>query len=190
MNSTEIQTAPPKRKQRLSFLRRFGRDKRGSTAIEFVMLVFPFTLMMFAIIETGISFGAQQLMSNAVDDVSRSLRVGDIRPEAVTAASMTTLICDRIKVFVATGCPDLAIDLKSYNTFAAVPLDIPRKPDGDLDTAGFAVTPGGALKINQFRVFYRWQIKTDLIRRYLAELPGGKTLLYTTLTWRNEPYDG
>jgi Flp pilus assembly protein TadG len=189
MNSTEIQTAVPKKKQRPSFFSSFGKDKRGSTAIEFALLIFPFTLLMFAVIETGISFGTQQLMSNVMDDVSRSLRVGDIRPEAVTATSIKTLICNGIKTFVAAGCPDLVVDLRTYSSFAAVPLTIAYKVDGDIDTAGFAVTPGGALTINQIRVFYRWKIKTDLIRKYLATMPGGKTLLFTTLTWRNEPYD-
>ena len=188
MISTQSETLRPAENKHVNLLRRFGKDKRGSTAIEFVFLIFPFTLMMFAVIETGLSFAAQQVMSNAADDISRSLRVGDIIPADVTPAGMKDLLCDKIEIMVSAGCPELQIDLKMYADFSAVPLTIPRTGNGDLDTAGFAVSPGGPLTINQIRVFYRWPVMADFMRRYLAELPGGKTLLYSTLTWRNENY--
>ncbi len=188
MTATQDPISKPAGRRRFKLLRHFGRDERGSNAIEFVLLIFPFTLMMFAVIETGLSFATQQVMSNAADDLSRSLRVGKILQTDITPASVRDAICDEIEIMVATGCPELAIDLKTYASYGAVPLAIPRKPDGDLNTAGFAVTPGGSGTINQIRVFYRWPIMADFMRKYLAELPGGKTLLYSTLTWKNEPY--
>ena len=93
-----------------------------------------------------------------------------------------------IDVLVASGCPGLVIDLKTYANFAAVPTTIPYLPNGDINTAGFAVTPGGPLAIESLRVFYRWPVMTDFMRSRLSTLPDGKTLLYSTLTWKNEPY--
>lgn len=188
MTGTENSAPLPMKVKGLRRFRRFGKDKRGSTAIEFSMLVFPFMLMMFAIIETGLSFASQQVMSNAADDLARSLRVGEIMPADVTAAGVHDAICDQISYMVAAGCPGLSIDLKTYATFGDVPLGIPRTASGDLDTAGFGVSPGGSMTKNQIRVFYRWPVYSDFMRKYLAELPGGNTLLYSTLTWQNEPY--
>ena len=171
-----------------SLIKRFAKDARGSTAIEFVLLVFPFVLMMFAIIETGLSFATQQVMSNATDDLARSLRVGELLAADVSQSSVKKAICDQIGFLVPSGCPDLYVDLKTYATYAAVPLNIPRKPDGDLNTAGFTATPGGSSSRNQIRVFYRWSVYLDFMRKYLADLPNGKTLLYSTLTWQNEEF--
>jgi Flp pilus assembly protein TadG len=189
MTNTENQASQTVVKKRFKLLRRLGKDERGSNAIEFALLIFPFTLMMFAVIETGISFAAQQIMSNATDDVARGLRVNTIKQADATPAAVRDAICDQISVLVATGCPELEIDLRSYANFSAVPLTIPRTPGGDLNTSGFQIAPGGSQSINQMRVFYRWPIMADFMRKYLSELPGGKTLLYATLTWQNESYE-
>jgi Flp pilus assembly protein TadG len=127
-------------------------------------------------------------MSNAADDLARSIRVSNVTQADVTAAGVRDAICDQISFMVAAGCPGLYVDLKEYAKYKDIPLAIPRKSDGDLDTAGFAVTPGGSTAKNQIRVFYRWPIYTNFMRRYLAELPNGYTLLYSTLTWQNEPF--
>jgi Flp pilus assembly protein TadG len=189
MNTTEQPVSKSTVKKRFALLRRFGMDERGSNAIEFAILIFPFTLMMFAVIETGVSFAAQQILSNATDDVARGLRVNTITQAQATPAAIRDAICDEISILVAAGCPELAIDLREYPSFGAVPLTIPRTGTGDLNTAGFQITPGAGGTINNIRVFYRWTVYADFMRKYLAELPGGKTLLFSTLTWQNEPYE-
>ena len=175
-------------KKRCGTMRRFGKDKRGSVAIEFVMLIMPFTLLVFAVIETCISFAGQQIMANITDDLSRSLRTGQLKPALATPTEVRKRICDQIGVLVAANCPGLEIDLKNYATFSAVPTAIPYTAAGDINTAGFDITPGGPSTINNLRVFYRWPIMTDLMRGKLSTLPDGKTLIYSTMTWRNEPF--
>jgi Flp pilus assembly protein TadG len=188
MMNSEDPASQPAGKRRFKLLRRFGKDKRGSTAIEFVLLIFPFTLMMFAVIETGLSFASQQIMSNTTDDVARSLRVNEIAQIDATPAAIRDLICSKIEIMVSAGCPGLSVDLRTYNNFSEVPLTIPRTGSGDLDTSGFAIAPGGSGSKNQLRIFYKWPVMTDFMRKYLAGLPDGKTLLYSTLTWQNEDY--
>ena len=58
--------------------RRFSHDREGSTAIEFTMLAIPFSMLVFAILESCISFAAQEVMANATDDVARQLRTGQL----------------------------------------------------------------------------------------------------------------
>jgi hypothetical protein len=53
--------------------------KEGSTAIEFTMLAIPFSMLVFAVLESCISFAAQQVMANAADDVARQFRTGQIK---------------------------------------------------------------------------------------------------------------
>jgi Flp pilus assembly protein TadG len=167
---------------------RFRRDKRGSVAIEFSMLILPFTLLMFAVIETSVSFAAQQLMSNVTDDVARSMRTGKIKTADIDESKLRKLICDRIDILTPSSCPELQFDLRKYANYSAVPKAIVYKPDGDIDTTGFKTELGGQLEIHALRVFYRWPIMADFMRGRLSTLPNGKTLLYAAMVWQNEPY--
>ena len=50
----------------------------GSTAIEFTLLSIPFAVLVFAILESCISFAGQQVMANVTDDIARQLRTGQL----------------------------------------------------------------------------------------------------------------
>ena len=124
---------------------RFGRNHDGSTAIEFTLLAIPFSMLVFAILESCISFAAQEVMTNATDDVARQLRTGQLRAADVTETSLKKAICDRMEIMVAKGCPDLDVDLREFPTFtaaAAVKVKLTGAPD--IDTTGFDVEPGRA----------------------------------------------
>ena len=188
METKPIPVTDATKKKRIGIMRRFGSDKRGSVAIEFVMLIMPFSMLVFAVIETCISFAGQQVMSNITDDLARSLRTGQLKQVAATPSAVRQIVCDRISILVSSGCPGLELDLKEYASFSDVPTTIPYTLAGDINTSGFAITPGGPLTINSLRVFYRWPIITDFMRSKLSTLPDGKTLLYSTMTWKNEGF--
>jgi len=172
--------------------RRFGRREGGSVAIEFAALVIPFSLLVFAILESCLAFAAQQMLANATDDVARQFRTGQLRPADLEANPdrVSEEICDRIKIVVANTCPGLEVDLKSYPTFAdAASRRIRFKEGGDLDTDDFDTRPGQSGSKNQLRVFYRWPVITDFMRKSMSNLPDGTTLLFASVTWQNEPFD-
>ncbi|WP_417020882.1 TadE/TadG family type IV pilus assembly protein [Candidatus Phyllobacterium onerii] len=174
------------RSTRRSTAARFFANKRGTVAIEFAMIALPFFLLIFAMIEVSLSFTAQQVMANATDDIARQLRTGEIK--TLTLAQLKQMVCSRL-LMPAANCPDLVVDLRTYTTFALVPKTIPLKTGGDVNSTGFTSAPGGASTINQLRVFYRWPIFTDLMKPRIATIDGtGKILLFSSATWRNEPY--
>ncbi|AWC25767.1 TadE/TadG family type IV pilus assembly protein [Aminobacter sp. P9b] len=167
----------------------FARDRSGSTAIEFVMLVIPFSLLVFAILESCISFAGQQVLSNAVDDVARQLRTGQVKSKDVTKDWLEGKICERLEVIVADGCPNLIVDLRSYPTFAAA-ADVKLRLTGrEIDTTGISVTPGPAGTKNMLRVFYKWPVITDFMRASMSNLNGGYTLQFASAIWQNEPFN-
>ena len=192
--SDTTQTTEPSRHgmlRRLSAsMHRFWRDREASTAIEFTALAIPFSLLVFAILESCISFAAQEVMTNATDDIARQVRTGQLRAADVTEISLKKLICDRIEIVVAQGCPDLVVDLQEYSTFAAAAAVRIKLTSGkDIDTTGFAVKPGKSMTKNMLRVFYRWPVMTDFMRKAMSNLKDNKTLLFATVTWQNEPFD-
>ena len=189
--STQITLQSPDGRRRL--LSRFRRDRGGSTAIEFTALAIPFSLLVFAILESCISFAGQQVMSNITDDIARQLRTGQIRPAELDTEKLEKRICERLEIIVADGCPGLEVDLQEYDTFAeAAAVRIKTTGTGDnrdLDTTGFAVTPGPSMSKNMLRVFYKWPVMTDFMRKSMSNLKDGKTLHFATVTWQNAPFD-
>ena len=177
-------------RRRAGLLARFGRNRHGSVAIEFTALAIPFAMLVFAILESCISFAAQQVLSNATDDIARQLRTGQVKAADVNETALKKMICDRLDIVVASGCPDLVVDLREFPTFAAAAaVKIKLTTDGDIDTTGFAVKPGPSMSKNMLRVFYRWPVITDFMRKSMSNLKGGKTLHFATATWQNEPFD-
>ena len=168
--------------------RRFLRDLRGATAIEFGILAMPFFLVVFAVLETTLSFTVEQVMANSMDRLARDIRTGQIVPAETDQAAFRQLICDDLEVFVAAGCPDLHFDLQHYSSFDDVPTSIPFAGPGQLDTSGFRYDPGGTGTINNLRIIYEWPLYTDMMKSRIAGLDDGRVLLYTTTTWQNEPF--
>ena len=176
---------------RRRLLRSFTRDRKGATVIEFALLAMPFSLLVFAILETCISFAAEEYMQNITDDFARELRTGRIKPDKYTQAEFRAEFCKELQVFVDAGCPGLDIDLRNFTTFAqAAALRTQVNAGGEIAlTGGFQYHPGPSQSINVLRVFYRWPIMTDLLRKQMSTLKDGKTLHFATATWRNEPFD-
>lgn len=181
-----------RRKRRSGLLSAFVREREGSTAIEFTVLAVPFAMLVFAILESCIAFGAQQLLTNATDDVARQLRTGQIKLAEVQADPdmIERKICGRINLLMPDDCPELEIDLRSFATFEeAAAIRTAFTDDDDIDDSQFKIDPGKSLDKNMLRVFYRWPVITDFMRKSMSSLKGGKTLLFATATWQNEPFD-
>ncbi|MEM6461552.1 MAG: TadE/TadG family type IV pilus assembly protein [Pseudomonadota bacterium] len=178
------------------------RDENGGVAIEFAFLAIPFFLLVFAIIETCLTFGAEQTMNYAVDKLGRELRTGQITFATGESTDMTeqefrTALCNEVSVFF--NCGDdvdqrLFVDLQSYATFAAIPTTVPLS-SGELDTSGFSFSPGGPSTINMLRAYYIRGIAVDLFRPYLANIKAqgdadpDHYLIVATTAYRNEAYE-
>ena len=65
----------------------------------------PFAALVFAILESCISFAGQQVMSNITDDIARQLRTGQIRPADLDQTKLKKMICDELEIMVADGLP-------------------------------------------------------------------------------------
>ena len=185
-----MQSEPIVKKRRQGFLARFLRNSSGSTAVEFTLLSIPFAMLVFAILESCISFAGQQVLSNVTDDVARQIRTGQLKPADLSKESLKTMICDRLEIIVTEGCPGLEVDLREFPTFAAAAaVRIELTSDRDLDTSDFAVDPGLSMTKNMLRVFYKWPVITDFMAKLVSNLKDGKTLHFATVTWQNEPFD-
>jgi Flp pilus assembly protein TadG len=180
---------PEAKPVRVSLLARFVGNRKGTTAIEFAVLAIPFALLVFAILESCISFGAQQLLANATDEIARQVRTGQLTAANLDQAKLQELLCNKVSIMVGPSCAlNIHFDLENYASFADAALARTRVVDGSLVTTGFDVKPGGPLTINMLRVFYEWPVMTDFMASMMSNLSGNKTLLFASATWQNEPF--
>ncbi len=169
---------------------RFVRDETGAVAIEFVALALPFSMLIFAILESSVSFAGQQVLINTADTIARQFRTGQLKAADVNEITLKNLVCGDLKIIVASGCPGLEVDLRQFATFQeAAALRIKYTTGGDIDTSDFKVDPGPSLSKNTLRLFYRWPVMTDFMRKSMSNIEGGYTLQFATVTWQNEPFD-
>lgn len=193
----------PARQRARGKLRAFVRARDGAAAIEFALLAIPYFMIIFAILETFVAFMAEQVVSNAVDTLSRQIRTGQITAANTTEQQFRQAFCNEISVLIACSASELKtpanlyLDVKSYSTFADMPTTIPRAtsdPYSDLNTTGFTFAPGGAKTDNMVRAYYRWQVIVDLLRPYLTNIrPSDGSmpstyLIVATSAFQNENY--
>jgi Flp pilus assembly protein TadG len=185
-----------------SLFRRLRASEDGSAAIEFALLAMPFFLLVFAIIETFVAFGSEQLLNHGVDTLGRQLRTGQITFATGGSTDLTKdefqdLFCEQVEMLI--DCDDtwgnrLFLDVRSFPDFRDIPIGIPRL-NGDLDTSEFDFAPGGASTINIVRAYYKWRVFTDLIRPYITNIDTSDGsmpdyyLMVATTAFRNEAYD-
>ncbi len=157
--------------------------------------------MVFAIIETFIAFAGEELLSNAVDTMSRKMRTGQITPMNTDVTAFRTAFCDEISILIKCSTTEVAtpsklfIDVQNFSTFAAIPTTIPRTSTSayaDIKTSDFNYLPGGSGTINMVRAYYRWQVITDLIGPYITNVRptdgSSSYLMVATTAFQNEQY--
>ena len=116
---------------RLSRLCALARSRDGSAAIEFALLAIPYFIIIFAILETFIAFAAEELVSNAVDTMSREMRTGQItfdstRPTYKTQTQFRQAFCNEISIIIRCSQTEAAtpsklyLDVRSFTTFASI----------------------------------------------------------------------
>jgi Flp pilus assembly protein TadG len=164
---------------------RLAGDRRGSVAIEFAFLALPFSLAIFATIETSIVFLAELTLDQSVDRVARSVRTGELQKANMSAEDFRADICRGVDFLL--DCSKLHIDIKVYGDYGSLVQPTPIK-NGDIDTTGFGYQLGGPETINALRVYYKWPLHTDLLRAYLSDMADGSHLLYSMAAFRTEPY--
>ena len=72
--------------------RRFVKSRRGSAAVEFALVAFPFFLLIMSIIEIGIIGVSSQSLKNGVRDTARLALVGEA--QCMDRSEMIETICD------------------------------------------------------------------------------------------------
>jgi Flp pilus assembly protein TadG len=176
---------------RASLLRRFRRDRRGATAVEFSLVALPFFGMLFAIMETALVFWSGQVLEVAVADASRALYTGNFQnnPNNATdvANKFRTSICDKAGALIANCTSNVYVDVRVLPKFGSTSIPDPVK-NGDIDPTAFGYMSPKAKEVVLVRAAVAVPIHTLKLNPGLSNLNGGKRLIMASAAFMTEPY--
>ena len=167
-------------------IRSFSRNRRGSAAVEFAMIAVPFFMMLFAIIETGLVFFAQQALETATQDTARLLLTGQAQNAGYSQSQFKTALCNNLSsMFDCTN--GIYINVQNFSSFAGVSATNPIDASGNF-VNNFGYAPGGSGVITLVQVYYMWPLFVTSLGYNYANVNGHYRLLAATAAFRNEPY--
>lgn len=171
-------------------VRRFGRAKRGSAAVEFALVAMPFFLLTFGLAEIAMIGFAQTSLDFAVSETARQIRTGQAQMGGVSQTQIHDEMCDEVNRFIVLSCDgNLFLDVNRFTSFVdADNANSDPIQNGEFDDSGFGYTPGSPSDIVVVRAYYRWKIMTPLFEPIFQNISGGERILVSTMMFRNEPY--
>lgn len=99
-------------------LKRLGRDRRGSAAVEFAIIAPVFFALVFAIIETGMVFFAGQVLETAVQDTGRTFYTS----QTVTETDLRASLCQGVTTLMDCATTKLCLDVRKFAKGANITL--------------------------------------------------------------------
>jgi Flp pilus assembly protein TadG len=169
-----------------SKLGRFIRRDDGVAAIEFAVVLMPFLVLLFAIMEVALVFFAGQAFETAASDSARLILTGQAQTQGFDQAAFKNKVCG--KIYGLFKCNDIKVDVRKYNSFAAAKTWANPIKDGKLDESKFGYQPGGPCEIVVVRLAYAFSVYMPMLD--FSDMADGKRLLVATSVFRNEPFQG
>ena len=170
-----------------------ARNQSGAVAVEFAMIAPVFLLILFATLESGLSFFADMVLEDGVQTVSRLIRTG--QTQNTNQAAFRTALCNEISVLLSCDPAKLFIDVRAFSSFAG--SGYPAAIDGskNFQSANLnSYQTGSSSKNNAtntivlVRAFYKYPLYSPVFSTYYSNVNGNVRLLSASTAFRTEPY--
>lgn len=184
----------------ITALRRFARDGRGATAVEFALISIPLMLLLFGILELCLILLVTATLDTATDFAARNIRTGVFQKSGtITEGDFAGLVCRNMSWLKSTctadaeinednpGTQRLFVEAETFASFASAAAPTPHTPQ-DFENNTLCWSVGNPGDIVLVKAYFRWPIFTPLMRPFFAN-DGDMRRLETTRLFRNEPYD-
>jgi Flp pilus assembly protein TadG len=170
------------------FRRRMRADStKGSAMIEFAMVAPMFFALLLGTFEASIMFFSQAVLQNAVTEMGREIRTGQIQTSGVSQAQFRTDICNMTAPLVPCNT-NLQIDVESFSSASSLSQGSALNANGTLNTSLNNFTTGNPCDVVLVRAFYTEPIYTPVLDWFLVNMSGNKHLVTAAAAFRNEPF--
>jgi Flp pilus assembly protein TadG len=176
-------------------LKKYRRDEKGATAIEFAIVGGPFLYLLCVILEMGLMLFNEYAVEHAAAQAARLIRTGQAQNDGMSADDFKQVVCDNVEFL---NCDEkLFVDVRKYEEFASVsaPSSISTDADGNKQISddinvNADYDPGGPGDVVVVRVYYAWDLFVPGIPGMsgFANLSSHRRLLSSTFAFQNEPY--
>lgn len=161
-----------------------GRWNLGVAAIEAALIMPPFLIMCFGVIEVALLYFVATALEGQVALASRQIRTGAVQESGDPVGEFQKLLCQGT-TFIK--CDDLIFDVRNFGSFGEI--NYPDYFDENNQPNGNEFLPGGAGDIVLVRVAYKWEITTPFLNVYLGDGGGTTKLLHSAAVFKTEPYE-
>jgi Flp pilus assembly protein TadG len=157
---------------------RLIKAERGTTMVEFALVVLPFLLLLLGAFDIGFYYWGSEELENATVYGARLVRTGQVQAAGMTQAQLKAAICSKTAALV--GCTSrIRLDVRSARSFARITPPSPFDASGALKSdAGFTYSPGGANDVVLVSTFFDWHLL----------LKSSDYILHAATVTRNEPF--
>ncbi len=163
---------------------KWWKREDGTTAIEFSMLLVPYLLICFGIIELSLMFTSASILEGATHSASRMIRTGELQQSGSDPETMFRQgLCDAAVILIQ--CEDMVIEVQPLDSYADY-TDATYDADGNMVSSGFDA--GGSNAKVLIRVAYRYAMITPIVGDLLNG-DDGSTLFVSTIVLQAEPYE-
>jgi Flp pilus assembly protein TadG len=167
-----------------SALRRFARDGRAATAVEFAMVAPAFIALLYAILQTALVFFAQQALQTATLQAARQIMTGQAQAANMTQSQFQAAVCAN-----ASGlfkCSGIYAAVQTFTSFPNVQMYNPIS-NGTFNGSSMPYSPGASGDVEVVQVFYQWPVWPGPLNFNLSNASGNTDVLVATAAFRNEP---
>lgn len=181
----------------LQLIRRFARESRGATAVEFAFISIPLMMLMFGVLELCMILLVSATLDMATDFAARNIRTGVFQKSGgATKVDFEKMVCRNMN-WLESMCKidaqgvnpgKLYVETETFANFTSAGA-LPARPADDVfDPLKTSWCPGNPEDIVVVRTYFKWPIVTPLLKPLFENYAGGR-LVTTTRLFRNEPFD-
>jgi len=172
---------PEKTEALFELLRRFKKERKGSTAIEFAFIIVPFLMLTLGTLEIALIHLSRSSMADAVEKTSRQIMTGEAG--CLTAQEYITQLCGRLSFSNGTCDTNTKVVMQELTSFS----DDPGADEQDFDSITSVMRNGRENSIMVLRAYHRWNVMFPLLDDALGG-GNGELVLVNNLAFRNEPF--
>lgn len=170
---------------------RRGLGVRGTTALEFGILSFPFMLFIMFLFELGMDFYIQIALDYAVTQAARAIQTGAAQSTTSSAAFKALYVCPPVSGLL--NCNQISINSFQVTTdfYSQGAATVPTV-NGKVSTGSWGFCAGQANSLMEVQAIY---ISTSLVGGLLpsmamATTQGLQRITQSTMGFLNEPFTG
>ena len=169
-------------------IRRWRRDQRGATAVEFAFVALPFIFIIFAITEVCVANAVSAALDNATNQAARQIMTGQFTLTGTAATTaFKTKVCSQLNWLGDSCASNLSVSVQTFNAFsnAAKPNVTVNGAFSDQNLAFSGSAAGSIVMVN---TYLKWQLLTPYFLTGFNATTDGTTVFESTVAFRNEPY--